>query len=68
MTQASFKCNVFADWKDHHQRASAADLNTQPLKRKQVGDDILESSIFDLLDNGFQIGELVWAKLDCYSW
>ena len=67
MTQASVKCKVFTNWKDHR-RASAADLGTQPLKRKQTGDDILESSIFDLLDNSFQIGDLVWAKLDCYSW
>ena len=67
MNQTSIKCKALADWKDQCS-ASAVRLDTHPLKRKQIGDDILESSIFDLLDNGFQMGDLVWAKFDEYSW
>ncbi|CAF4000471.1 unnamed protein product, partial [Rotaria sp. Silwood1] len=29
---------------------------------------ILESSIFDILENEFQIGDIVWAKLNGLSW
>ncbi|CAF0964671.1 unnamed protein product [Adineta ricciae] len=38
------------------------------LKRKQMDDDIPDSSIFDILENGFQIGDLVWAKLHGLTW
>ncbi|CAF0871664.1 unnamed protein product [Adineta ricciae] len=38
------------------------------LKRKQVDDDIPDSSIFDILENGFQIGDMVWAKLNGLTW
>ena len=39
------------------------------LDNKQLNeDDSLESSIFDILENDFQIGDLVWAKLNGSSW
>ncbi|CAF1472394.1 unnamed protein product [Rotaria sp. Silwood1] len=38
------------------------------LKRKLSNDNILESSIFDILENEFQIGDIVWAKLNGLSW
>jgi hypothetical protein len=38
-------------------------------KRKQFEEEeVLESSIFEILENDFQIGDLVWAKLNGYSW
>ncbi|CAF4175532.1 unnamed protein product [Rotaria socialis] len=37
-------------------------------KRKQHDDDILESSIFDLLADEFHIGDVVWAKLNGFTW
>lgn len=43
-------------------------LDKIPLKGKQFDDGILESSIFDILENDFQIGDLVWAKLNGFSW
>ncbi len=44
-------------------------LDKDQSKRKQFDDDnIAESSIFDILENEFQIGDLVWAKLNGFSW
>ncbi len=44
-------------------------LDKNQSKRKQDDDeDVLESSIFEILENDFQIGDLVWAKLNGYSW
>ncbi|CAF4369450.1 unnamed protein product, partial [Rotaria sp. Silwood2] len=40
---------------------------TNQLKRKQYDDNILESSIFDIFENEFQIGDIVWAKLNGLS-
>ncbi len=47
------------------------DLDKNQLKRKQIDDDddeLLESSIFDILENDFQVGDLVWAKLNGFPW
>ncbi len=45
------------------------DLGNKQSKRKQIEEEeVLESSIFDILENDFQIGDLVWAKLNGYSW
>ncbi len=45
------------------------DLDKNLAKRKPFdGEEILESSIFDILENDFQIGDLVWAKLNGLSW
>jgi len=45
------------------------DLDKNQSKRKQFDDEeVLESSIFDILENDFQIGDLVWAKLNGLSW
>lgn len=45
-------------------------LDPRQLKRKEHDDDddISEASIFDILDDDFQIGEIVWAKLTGFSW
>ena len=43
-------------------------LDTEPLKRKQTNDDFLESSIFDILDDEFLIGDIVWVKFGNLSW
>ncbi|CAF1675674.1 unnamed protein product [Rotaria magnacalcarata] len=46
-------------------------LDKKQFKRKQHdddGDDILESSIFDLLKDEFHIGDVVWAKLNGFTW
>ncbi|CAF4524955.1 unnamed protein product, partial [Rotaria magnacalcarata] len=45
-------------------------LDKKQFKRKQHdddGDDILESSIFDLLKDEFHIGDVVWAKLNGFT-
>ncbi|CAF3281769.1 unnamed protein product [Rotaria socialis] len=43
-------------------------LDKKQFKRKQHDDDILESSIFDLLADEFHIGDVVWAKLNGFTW
>ncbi len=44
-------------------------LDKNQSKRKQDDDeDVLESSIFEILENDLQIGDLVWAKLNGFSW
>ncbi|CAF1356803.1 unnamed protein product [Rotaria sordida] len=47
---------------------NSSDKYNDQIKRKQFDDDILESSIFDILENDFQIGDIVWAKLNGLSW
>ncbi|CAF4095254.1 unnamed protein product [Rotaria sordida] len=47
---------------------NSSDKHKDQIKRKQVDDNILESSIFDILENDFQIGDIVWAKLNGLSW
>lgn len=37
-------------------------------KKQYEEEEVLESSIFDILENDFQVGDLVWAKLNGISW
>ncbi|CAF4358630.1 unnamed protein product, partial [Adineta steineri] len=37
-------------------------------KRKQFDEDFSESSIFDILEHEYQVGDIVWAKFNGLSW
>jgi hypothetical protein len=43
-------------------------LDKKQAKRKQFDDHIIEPSIFEILENDFQVGDIVWAKLNGLSW
>jgi hypothetical protein len=40
----------------------------QPKRKQNECDDVFDASIFDILENDLQTGDLVWAKLNGVSW
>ena len=65
MTNSVEKCNIrFQSIGDD---VDCLDKN-QPKRKQDECDDVFEPSIFDIMENDLKIGDLVWAKLNGFSW
>ena len=40
----------------------------ESMRKKQLSDEILQTSIFDMLEDDYQVGDVVWAKFKGFSW
>ncbi|UJR14906.1 hypothetical protein I4U23_001890 [Adineta vaga] len=68
MTNSIDKCTIKKNYYEESMNVPSC-LDRNQLKRKQfVDNDISQSSIFDILGNEFQIGDILWAKLPGFSW
>ncbi|CAF1512064.1 unnamed protein product [Adineta steineri] len=47
---------------------NSSDTYKNQSKRKQFDEDFSESSIFDILEHEYQVGDIVWAKFNGLSW
>ena len=64
----NFTSTSFEFDRNEQQWCTSARSSTESMSKKQRSDEILHTSIFDLLEDDYQVNDIVWAKFKGFSW